>query len=102
MALSKHLLNKMSTQLSILVDMMYIELGLIPYSMINTEEDDGSIDRILASLSPEDRRKTTRKFRKLARAKCRKWSKTNKMARRILVFNEIWIKLMSPQEEDSL
>ena len=95
----------MSTELTLLVDMKYLELGLIPYSMQNEEDD--SIDKILSQMTPEDRRKITRKFRRESRKAFRKnelkrWDKVDKMSRRIRLFNRVWLELDALPDIDNL
>lgn len=59
----------------LLVNMRYIELGLVPPAQYLCEEK-GSLDVCLKSLSPEERRRACRKFRKLVRKVRRKKVRT--------------------------
>lgn len=95
----------MSTELTLLVDMKYLEFGLIPYSMQNEEDD--SIDKLLAQMTPEERRKITRKFRRECRKAFRKnelkrWHKIDKASRRVRLFNRVWLELDDLSDIDNL
>lgn len=60
----------------LLVNMRYIELGLVPPAQY-LSEGKGSLDVCLETLSPEERRRTCRKFRKLVRKVRRKKVRTS-------------------------
>jgi hypothetical protein len=78
----------------LLVKMRYIELGLIPPSPSDTtidfDSDVRAIDAALASMSPEDRRKTARKFRKMVRKVAKRGKEKSRSARRSAVYSAIW------------
>ena len=85
--------------------MKYLELGLIPYSMQNEEDD--SIDKILAQMTPEDRRKIVRKFRRECRKafsknELKRWPKISRVSKRIRLFNRVWLELDAQSEIDNL
>ena len=78
----------------LLVKMRYIELGLIPPSPSDTVIDFNpgvrAIDAALSTMSPEDRRKTTRKFRKMVRKVAKRGKEKSRSARRSSVYSAIW------------
>lgn len=59
----------------LLVNMRYVELGLVPPAQYPLEEK-GSLEACLSSLSPEERKRACRKFRKLVRKVRRKKVRT--------------------------
>ena len=62
----KVLFSKNKELTNLLVDLAYIELGLVPVSQYQRSEI-GSLQKCLMSLDKDMRRKTTRKFRKMKR-----------------------------------
>jgi hypothetical protein len=80
----------------LLVKLRYIDLGLIPPSPADTtfgfESDNKTkaIDAALASMSPEERRKATRKFRKMVRHVAKRPNAKSRSARRHAVYSAIW------------
>lgn len=79
----------------ILVKLRYIELGLIPPSPSETtfgynQADLRAIDAALASMTPEERRTTTRKFRKMVRKVAKRGKEKSRGARRSSVYSAIW------------
>jgi hypothetical protein len=77
----------------ILVKMRYLELGLIPPDdndvSFGAGQHKNSIDNALSMLSPEERRATTRKFRKQTR-KLGASSNSSKARKRAKVYSDLW------------
>lgn len=61
----------------LLVNMRYIELGLVPPAQYLYDHPRKSLNVCLETLSPEERRRTCRKFRKLVRKVLRKKVRTS-------------------------
>lgn len=80
----------------LLVKLRYIDLGLIPPSLSDTtfgfESDNKvkAIDAALATISPEERRKATRKFRKMVRHVAKRPNAKSRSARRHAVYSAVW------------
>lgn len=84
------------------IDITYLNIGVIPYSSYmnffpNGLLGKGSLDRCMATLSPEDQRKAKRKFRKLLRkaAKCLRVSdervaKMSFCGKQSMVYSYVW------------
>lgn len=90
------------------IDITYLNIGVIPYSSYmnfspywgnfhNGLPGKGSLDRCMATLSPEDQRKARRKFRKLLRkaAKCLRVSdervaKMGFCSKQSMVYSYVW------------
>jgi hypothetical protein len=79
-----------------LVMLRYLELGLLPPNAsdmtfaFDGADNDKTIDAALASMSPEDRRKSTRKFRKMVRQVAKRPYEKKRSARRSAVYSAIW------------
>lgn len=79
-----------------LVMLRYLELGLLPPNSSDTSYfydssvSEKTIDSALASMSPEDRRKATRKFRKMVRQVAKRPHEKTRSARRSAVYSAIW------------
>jgi hypothetical protein len=79
-----------------LVMLRYLELGLLPPNASDMSYAfDGSgnektIDAALASMTPEERRKATRKFRKMVRRVAKRPSVKKKSVRRSAVYSAVW------------
>lgn len=83
------------------VKMIYIELGLVVptghESRFAGLSHNNQIDEALGTLTPEERRKTTRKFRKQARNALgkKKFDKISCARKRSAVYSAIWRKAWS-------
>jgi hypothetical protein len=79
-----------------LVMLRYLELGLLPPNAsdmtfaFDNSGNDKTIDAALASMTPEDRRKATRKFRKMVRRLAKRPYEKKRAARRSAVYSAIW------------
>ena len=79
-----------------LVMLRYLELGLLPPNVSDMSyafDGAGSekiIDAALASMTPEERRKATRKFRKMVRRVAKRPYEKKRAARRSAVYSAIW------------
>ena len=79
-----------------LVMLRYLELGLLPPNssdksyFYDSSVSEKTIDSALASMSPEDRRKATRKFRKMVRQVAKRPYEKKRSARRSAVYSAIW------------
>ena len=79
-----------------LVMLRYLELGLLPPNssdmsyFYDSSISEKTIDSALASMSPEDRRKATRKFRKMVRQVAKRPYEKKRAARRSAVYSAIW------------
>lgn len=63
---------------SLLIDMEYLNRGLIPWSHYNSDEKERSLSRRLEDMPPEEQRAARRKFRKLLRKLLKKGARLNK------------------------
>jgi hypothetical protein len=58
---------------SLLIDMEYLNRGLIPWSHYNSNDDEkNSLNDRLSEMTPEEQRVTKRKFRKFLRSELRR------------------------------
>jgi hypothetical protein len=65
--------------ISLLIDMEYLNRGLIPWSYYNSRDDEShSLNERLGEMTPDEQRKTKRRFRKILRNSIRRGSRINK------------------------
>lgn len=86
----------MTSHLNFFIELEHLECGIIcPASTRST--DQGSIDKSLSTLTPEEARKVKRKFRKLARKKIPpdRWQTMTRRQKRNRVLSYLWGKALN-------